>query len=128
MDGNVFCQENAISRFAAKLSGLPKLTKIEELKVDMVIETVREVIENATRPAGAAMAATAMASMSGKTDILFSNSERKYLWSYLSMPELWQRNHIQSYSGDENSDSIHRIVFYALDVLSLLENGRLWLI
>ena len=35
---------------------------------------------------------------------------------YLSLPELWQMNHIQSY--------ITGIVFYALDVFSLLENGR----
>ena len=47
------------------------------------------------------------------------------LWSYLSLPELWQWNHIQSYiDGMRIPIPFTVIVLYAFDVLSLLENGR----
>lgn len=45
IDGEVFCQSNALTGYAAKLAGLPELTAVEELRSCMVIETINEAFE-----------------------------------------------------------------------------------
>ena len=55
VDGVVYAQSQAIVTYAAKVSGLPKLTPIEELRSDMIIETIKEIIDDVVKPAGMAM-------------------------------------------------------------------------
>ena len=57
VDGVQYCQTDAIVGYAAKLSGLPKLSDIEELTSTMVMETTREIYEQLYWPAGMAMRA-----------------------------------------------------------------------
>ena len=54
VDGIMYCQTRAIVDYVAKLSGLPKLSSADELKSEMVMETVNEVFE--TTIVGAFMA------------------------------------------------------------------------
>ena len=58
VDGVVYCQTAAIIEFAAEKASLPKLTGIEALSANMVIETVREVMEAMNKTAFTAMSAT----------------------------------------------------------------------
>jgi len=44
VDGIQYCQTAAIIRYVSKLAKLPKLTEIEELKSDMVIETIIDAV------------------------------------------------------------------------------------
>ena len=58
VDGVVYCQTAAIVEFASRKACLPKLTDTEALAANMVIETVREVMDAINKTAYSAMAAT----------------------------------------------------------------------
>ena len=45
MDGQTFCQTKAINKYLAKKAGLLGTTDIEQLKVDMLMESRQEFLE-----------------------------------------------------------------------------------
>jgi len=55
VDGVSYCQTSAIITFVRKLAGLPNLSDIEELKSNMVMETVEEMVLHMTMPGYMAM-------------------------------------------------------------------------
>ena len=57
VDGVMYCQTSAIVEYVAKLAGLSKLSDIEELKSNMIIESIKDVFEAITKTAFAAKAA-----------------------------------------------------------------------
>ena len=54
VDGEMFCQMNAIVNYAANLA-LPKLSALEQFRSDMVCETLKEVGQLMVAPAMAAI-------------------------------------------------------------------------
>ena len=59
VDGVPFCQTAAIVNYASKISNLPKLSEMEQMRNRMVCETVQEVSEGLAMPAMMAMKAVA---------------------------------------------------------------------
>jgi len=55
VDGTMYCQSKAIEGFAAKHSGFPVLTDMEELANQSVVWTVQEVFDKAVVGAWLAM-------------------------------------------------------------------------
>ena len=55
VDGVQYCQTAAILEYCAKLAKLAELSDIEELRANMVIETVNELVKQTSMPAKMAM-------------------------------------------------------------------------
>ena len=56
VDGQMYCQTQAINAYCGKLAKLPALSDIEELKNHMMNETTNEVFAAMIKPAFAAIA------------------------------------------------------------------------
>ena len=51
VDGEMYCQTQAINAYLAKISNFPELSDLEALKCQMIIETTNEMFDGIFKPA-----------------------------------------------------------------------------